>query len=456
MDSAGSLDLFNRVLFQPTEVHLAASKYLLVLTAFVHFSYIGCVLGTTLFSVFFNIVDRDTPSHDARTLSEYLAGLAASNKGLMVYLGVLPVVTAAVLYAQVLYATHQLTTAGFAAGAAIVPVAFILLSLYRSSFRLRQTNYPLHIVLGAAALGAFFTAYFIICSGVSLSLDPEKWPFITNPAEFVIFSWNNIARFVLFLGVSFAITGTAVLFLYFAPEAAREKEESYNRLVRNFALGLAMGSCLLLPVLIFWNLITVPDVGKSIPMYQVTLLSVVALAAAGRWVYGLLVDPEARPGFRPLGAVLVFFFLLTVADAMTRENAFRDHNYMLLAQAQAARLEEESKRRAAVAEKAGEAVGEGDPVQGERLSQLNGCLSCHSVDGSANIGPTWKGLYGHEVVVLEGGKEVTVVADDAYIVQSIRDPNSQVVKGFQAIMPAQPTMSDQDIAHIIAYIKTLK
>jgi cytochrome c oxidase subunit 2 len=60
------------------------------------------------------------------------------------------------------------------------------------------------------------------------------------------------------------------------------------------------------------------------------------------------------------------------------------------------------------------------------------------------------------VVVLEGGKEVTVTSDDAYIVQSIRDPNSQVVKGFQAIMPAQPTMSDQDIAHIIAYIKTLK
>ena len=450
------MEFVNNLLFQPTVTHLAASKYLLVLTAFVHFSYIGYVLGTTLFSVFFNIVDRDTPSHDARTLSEYLAQLAASNRGLMIYLGVVPVFAAAILYTQVLYDTLQLTTAGFAVGALIVPVAFILLSLYRSSFRFRESNYPLHILLGVAALGAFFTAYFIICSGMSLSLDPEKWPFIRNPAEFVIFSWNNIARFVLFLGVSLAITGTSVLFLYFAPEALREKEESYNRLVRNFALGLSLGACLLLPLLVYWNLITIPDVGKSIPMYQVSGLALVALAAAGRWVYGLLVNADARPGFRPLGAVLLFFLLLTVADTMTREYAFRDHNYMLLTKAEAARLEEESKRRAAIAEKAGGAVGEGDPAQGEKLSQLNGCISCHSVDGSPNICPTWKGLYGHEVVVLEGGKEVTVTADDAYIVQSIRDPNSQVVKGFQAIMPAQPTMSDQDIAHIIAYIKTLK
>ena len=450
------MEFVNNLLFQPTETHLAASKHLLVLTVFVHLSYIGYVLGTLLFSVFFNIVDRDTPSHDARTLSEYLAGLAASNRGLMVYLGVLPVIAGAVLYAQVLYDTRQLTTAGFAAGAAIVPLAFVLLSLYRSSFRFREVNYPLHIVLGAAALGAFFTAYFIICSGVSLSLDPEKWPFIRNPAEFAIFSWNNIARFALFIGVSLAITGTSVLFLYFSPEAEREKEESYNRLVRNFALGLSLGSCLLVPVLVYWNLITIPDVGKSIPMYQVTGLAMVALAAAGRWVYGLLVNPDARPGLRPLGAVLVSFLLLTVADSMTREYAFRDHNYMLLAKAEAARLAEESRRRAAVAEKAGQAVGEGDPAQGEKLAQLNGCVSCHSIDGSANIGPTWKGLYGREVVVLEGGKEVTVTSDDAYIVQSIRDPNSQVVKGFQAIMPAQPTMSDQDIAHIIAYIKTLK
>ncbi len=61
-----------------------------------------------------------------------------------------------------------------------------------------------------------------------------------------------------------------------------------------------------------------------------------------------------------------------------------------------------------------------------------GCVSCHSIDGTPGVGPTWQGVYGRQEM-LDDGTSVTV--DDAYIRTSIYDPNSQLVEGFAAAMP---------------------
>lgn len=61
-----------------------------------------------------------------------------------------------------------------------------------------------------------------------------------------------------------------------------------------------------------------------------------------------------------------------------------------------------------------------------------GCVSCHSLDGSPGVGPTWQGVYGREEMLDDG---TAVVVDDAYIRESIYDPNAKLVQGFAAAMP---------------------
>lgn len=93
-------------------------------------------------------------------------------------------------------------------------------------------------------------------------------------------------------------------------------------------------------------------------------------------------------------------------------------------------------------------------AKGKALMEKSGCLGCHSIDGSAKIGPSFKGLFGREVH-LEGGRELHV--DEEYIRESVYDPGAKVVKGFPNIMPTfKGRLSGDDIAAIIAYIKTLK
>lgn len=93
--------------------------------------------------------------------------------------------------------------------------------------------------------------------------------------------------------------------------------------------------------------------------------------------------------------------------------------------------------------------------RGKNVAQTTGCLSCHTTNGAPLVGPTWKGLYQHEVPLADGTR---VVADDAYIHTSIVDPNAQVVQGFpQGVMQSyKGQLSDEQINDIIEFIKTLK
>ncbi|GBD39960.1 Cytochrome c oxidase subunit 2 [bacterium HR37] len=95
------------------------------------------------------------------------------------------------------------------------------------------------------------------------------------------------------------------------------------------------------------------------------------------------------------------------------------------------------------------------PVQlGEQLYQQRGCNACHTIDGTPSVGPSWKGLFGHEVTLQDGTK---VTADENYIRESILEPQAKLVKGYQPVMPSfKGILTDEEISAIIAYIKTLK
>jgi cytochrome c oxidase subunit 2 len=94
------------------------------------------------------------------------------------------------------------------------------------------------------------------------------------------------------------------------------------------------------------------------------------------------------------------------------------------------------------------------PVErGAQLAEQQGCLSCHSIDGTTLVGPTWQGLFGSQRPLEDGS---TVVADKDYLRKGILDPNSQVVEGFPNIMPAAyGFLTDEELAALVAYIESL-
>lgn len=98
-----------------------------------------------------------------------------------------------------------------------------------------------------------------------------------------------------------------------------------------------------------------------------------------------------------------------------------------------------------------------DKPVGKDLLAVKGCLACHSLDGSKLIGPSFKGIWGHPATVITDGVEREVMVDEAYVRQSILDPSSDLVKGYQNLMPSQAAIVDSsDIEGIIEFLKELK
>ncbi len=89
---------------------------------------------------------------------------------------------------------------------------------------------------------------------------------------------------------------------------------------------------------------------------------------------------------------------------------------------------------------------------GERLFVEMNCVTCHRPD-SAGRGPILNGIFGR-AVRLQSGE--SVVADAAYVRESILNPAAKVVAGYQPVMPTyQGQVSEESILNLIAYIRSL-
>jgi cytochrome c oxidase subunit 2 len=99
-------------------------------------------------------------------------------------------------------------------------------------------------------------------------------------------------------------------------------------------------------------------------------------------------------------------------------------------------------------------AGKPDAARGNKLYLESGCKTCHSLDGSKGIGPTWKGLFGSSVTLAD---KTVVTADDPYLAESIKLPGAKTVEGFSASgMPSFAYLLDGQVADLVEFIKSLK
>jgi len=90
---------------------------------------------------------------------------------------------------------------------------------------------------------------------------------------------------------------------------------------------------------------------------------------------------------------------------------------------------------------------------GGLLYNRRGCASCHSIDGSKRVGPSFLALFGSEHGLVSGEN---VKVDENYVRESILEPKAKIVAGYSPVMPSyKGQLSDDDIDSLVAYLKSL-
>ncbi len=101
----------------------------------------------------------------------------------------------------------------------------------------------------------------------------------------------------------------------------------------------------------------------------------------------------------------------------------------------------------------GPASGTSLAEYGEKLYNSKGCKACHTTDGSTSVGPTFKGIWGHQVTMQDGSK---VTVDENYVRESVLKPQAKIVAGFGPVMPTfQGILKPKDIDAIVAFLQSL-
>ena len=102
------------------------------------------------------------------------------------------------------------------------------------------------------------------------------------------------------------------------------------------------------------------------------------------------------------------------------------------------------------------ASGPGLEHPGLAIIKANACLTCHSLDGSKIIGPSFKGLWGSKRIVITAQGEKEMEGNAEYIKRSIQEPNADIVKGFnKGLMQSyKDLIKGEDLDKIIDYFKT--
>lgn len=96
-------------------------------------------------------------------------------------------------------------------------------------------------------------------------------------------------------------------------------------------------------------------------------------------------------------------------------------------------------------------------MMGRQVLDRNGCIACHSLDGSELVGPSFANVWGTEVPVITDGEERTVLFDEEYVKRSIYEPEYDIHDGYRPgqMLSYQDEVSEEEIDMIIELIKSI-
>lgn len=424
------MEFFNSLFLPPSPDHLQLIKIIVLLIYFIHIPFISLMIGGTFFSWFYRILYRREGTAFYGRVARDFTNTLVFGKTAGILLGIVPLVILVLVEGQIFYdsslniVSFLLYTTVFAA------IGITGAYFYQAGYRKPGVSFLAQFFIGGLALVFLLMAYLVFVATTGLILDPGRWFIITSVAD-LLFSWNVIARFLHFITAAFAVSGAA--FVFFTrnwKDTRQDVEPEYAQFILKVGGGITMTFVVLQPLLIFWNLITMPGMALSAVVYALSVFVIFLIFLLSLNVYKLLKDCRPEMGTSIFVFFIVVLLVMIVNDHVARENSIENHTKVLVQRAEEAQAELKARREEKMT-----AAQEPDLKLGEQIFN-NRCSSCHRFDQRV-VGPPY-----NEVLPKYAGNKEKLV---------------EFVKNPKKINPDYPQMpdlglTDHQVRSVVAFL----
>jgi cytochrome c len=218
----------------------------------------------------------------------------------------------------------------------------------------------------------------LLVFGTGIVFNPEKLPFLKRQIISIL-SWNVLVKLALLFALFFGITGGVILSFIGRPRKEGEHIDfEYRKFAHSVGAGLAFAGSIVVPLLLLFNIITLPDVALSLGVFGLTALTLFLLLAVCLVLYRSYRERSVKPNGIVFVLYILVFLSLLATDNRAMGNAYREKEEAL--EMRLALTKEEGEAAGDTSEKEAGTVDPGEAV----FTRV--CSGCHQFDARV-VGP---------------------------------------------------------------------
>ncbi|MDQ7816949.1 MAG: c-type cytochrome [Melioribacteraceae bacterium] len=406
------MDFLDNLVLPQSAHHMVLLKYLLVLTYILLIPYLSVLLGSLGLSLFF---ERKTDKNENYyRFAKELIDQITFNKSVSFALGVVPLISSAFCYAQLLHLTGLNVSEYILISVLFLIISLILIYTYKYTFHLKDIftfasrkvgisdplpvelpsyqikTSSLHKKSGLYGLLFLIVTIYLFIASIQLAGDSSNWS-VKNNLIGLIFSLKAFVYFLQFIVASFALTSALILYKYFRADSVSLDDAEYLNMVKNFSLKLGAVATIILPLLIILNVMVKPQESFSFDVFGYALLALIVVLCIVILFYVMLKESSSKFASLLIYLFVVLFAFLIIKDQYAFDTSTKKQFAIL-----AANYEDYQKK---VKEEFGlvtEVINGADIYNGK-------CIACHQFDRKL-VGPPYK-----EVLPKYDGKKDALV-----------------------------------------------
>jgi len=392
--------LDNLVLPQSSE-HIKLLHYMLILVLSLFIPFISIILGGTSISLFFRRKGAEAGNPLYLKFAKDVIELVTINKSVGIILGIVPLLTSILVYAQLLHTAETAAISYLTGAFFLTSISLILIYTYRYSLsftnifktvdavqvtdeelkeeidKFKKGNQSLSFKSGRYGIFFLFLAAWIFTAAITLATNPVKW----GNENFIIllFSWRVLTNFIQLIAAAFALTGGALMFGFFYWEGGRKNlSEDYKNFILKISSRTTLAASLLLPLFLMINLLGLPSSALSFSVFTYSFIALLLLFLAYHYLYALLKESAIKYSGRIFYILLFSLIAIIAKDQLAMGNATREHSSYLAA---------DFEKYLTQLKGTGEEVQQ---ISGQELYEVR-CASCHRFDTKL-VGPPYNSV----------------------------------------------------------------